>query len=344
MATEALIENLIVPWDRCPCQPSWLSSLAEVDLCKACFSTWPKVFGSLCRRKIWSIYQFSKGFESPLVWLGGVMSKTVASLSPVGFIGGSSSLGSSVRKGTEKLSWPKSSLETNELLGVNGPSQFSIEMTRNFRVITESMNAGSSPSTPLFFTYFCSFLTRKRLERLQRQQRSEGGGEPVGFLCCPVFFCLNHTTSIIFEGKLQVVFEVWGLNLWKLWICQTKILCHPHTEHISKATQIQLASFIQLGEKFLHIPKICQSIRRKVSRDLRAHTGLEPSKMERTASCPNPCRYDAPDFKPHNSLEIREFLVRRNHGQSSQELVGFWMVWKWSLWVVGRCYSGKLRG
>lgn len=122
------------------------------------------------------------------------------------------------------------------------------------------------------------------------------------------------------------------------------IICHPQTEHISKTTQIQLASFIQLGEKFLHIPKICQNIRRKIPRDLRAHTGLEPSKMEWTASCQNPYQYDAPDFKPRNSLEIREFLVRRNHGQSSQELVGFWMVWKWSLWVVGSCYSGKLRG
>ena len=205
-------------------------------------------------------------------------------------------------------------------------------------------DAGSSPSTPFFF-HFCSFLTTKTTQKTSKTTKVRGRwGDLLASYVALGFVCLNHTASIIFEGKLQVVFEVWGLNLWKLWICQTKILCHPQTEHISKATQSQLASFIQLGEKFLHIPKICQNIRRKVSRDLRAHTGLEPSKTEWTASCPNPCRYDAPDFKPHNSLEIREFLVRRNHGQSSQELVGFWMVWKWSLWVVGCCYSGKLRG
>ena len=272
------------------------------------------------------------------------MSKTVASLSPVGFIGGSSSLGSSVRKGTEKLSWPKSSLETNELLGVNGPSQFSIEMTRNFRVITEHECRFITQHAFVFYI-FLFFPDEKTTRKTSKTTKVRGRWGTCWLPMLPCFllpksYNFNHLRRKTSGG----FFEVWGLNLWKLWICQTKILCHPHTEHISKATQIQLASFIQLGEKFLHIPKICQNIRRKVSRDLRAHTGLEPSKMERTASCPNPCRYDAPDFKPHNSLEIREFLVRRNHGQSSQELVGFWMVWKWSLWVVGRCYSGKLRG
>ena len=344
MATEALIENLIVPWDRCPCQPSWLSSLAEVDLCKACFSNWPKVFGSLCRRKIWSIVDRSilKGFwESTCVtweWcqrqlLPRLLWWVVESLIKSWV---------RVRKGTEKLSWPKSSLETNELLGVNGPSQFSIEIPQ---LSGHHMPHACRFITQHGFVFYISVLSwrQKRLKRLQRQQRRVVGDLLASYVALG-FVCLNHTASIIFEGKLQVVFEVWGPNLWKLWICQTKILCHPQTEHISKATQSQLASFIQLGEKFLHIPKICQNIRRKVSRDLRAHTGLEPSKMEWTASCRNPYQYDAPDFKPRNSLEIREFLVRRNHGQSSQELVGFWMVWKWSLWVVGSCYSGKLRG
>ena len=222
MATEALIENLIVPWDRCPCQPSWLSSLAEVDLCKACFSNWPKVFGSLCRRKIWSIVDRSilKGFwESTCVtweWcqrqlLPRLLWWVVESLIKSWV---------RVRKGTEKLSWPKSSLETNELLGVNGPSQFSIEIPQ---LSGHHMPHACRFITQHGFVFYISVLSwrQKRLKRLQRQQRRAVGDLLASYVALG-FVCLNHTASIIFEGKLQVVFEVWGPNLWKLWICQTK--------------------------------------------------------------------------------------------------------------------------